>query len=178
MIEGSNEDPRGLVPSSRKEGFMNKSAAILHPGFLLVLVFFCLVGLPGAWIETQAHAEDSGAGYSRVDIKDGRISVSAKDAPLYLLCKDIEDKTGVRFLMQDALRGDKLSIELKNLPLLKGVKRLLAHTNYMLRFDHRNKLSEVSIVGQAEPYTPPVLRKFPQRRETPSVRRLFNRPRR
>jgi hypothetical protein len=54
---------------------------------------------------------------------------------------------------------------------------LLAHRNYLLCFDHRNKLSEVFIVGQTEHYTPPVLRKPPPRREIPRVRRSFNRPR-
>ena len=113
-----------------------------------------------------------------MDIKDGRISVSAKDVPLHLLCKDIEDKSGIRFKIQDALLGNKLSIELKNFPLLKGVKRLLAHTNYMLCFDHRNKLSEVFIAGKMEGYTLPALRKLPPRREILRARRLVNRPRR
>jgi|GEM_PF-4258115 len=156
---------------------MNHSLQTLHPGLLFLLVFFCLACLPGVWIESQARAEEDGAGYSRVDIKDGRISVSAKDVPLELLCKDIEEKSSVRFRIQDALLSDKLSIELKDLPLLKGVKRLLVHMNYMLYFDHRNRLSEVYIVGQGEPYTPPVLRKPPSRREILRSRRLFNRAR-
>jgi len=54
---------------------------------------------------------------------------------------------------------------------------LLVHMNYMLYFDHRNRLSEVYIVGQGEPYTPPVLRKPPSRREILRSRRLFNRAR-
>lgn len=112
-----------------------------------------------------------------MDIKDGRISVSAKEVPLEILCKAIENKSGIRFRIQEALLGDKLTIELKDLSLLKGVKRLLAHMNYMLCFDQRNKLSEVFIVGQTEHYTPPVLRKPPSRREIPRIRRLFNRPR-
>ena len=156
---------------------MNHPLRTPHPGLLLLLVFFCLGCLPELWMEAQARAEEDGAGYSRVDIKDGRISVSAKDVPLELLCKDIEEKSGVRFRVQDALLGDKLSIELKDLPLLKGVKRLLVHVNYMLCFDHRNRLSEVFIVGQGEPYTPPVLRKLPSRREILRSRRLFNRAR-
>ena len=146
-------------------------------GLLGLLLFFCLGCLPGVWIEAQARAQENGTGRSRVDIKDGRISVSANDVPLELLCKEIESKSGIRFKIQDALLGDHLSIELKDLPLLKGIKRLLAHMNYMLCFDHRNKLSEVFIVGQAEHYTPPVLRKPPLRREIPRVRRVFNRPR-
>jgi len=128
-------------------------------------------------MEAQVRAQETGAGYSRVDIKDGRISVSAKDVPLQLLCKDIEDKSGIRFRIQDGVLGDKLSIELKDLSLLKGVKRLLAHMNYMLTFDHRNKLSVVFIAGQAEHYTPPVLRKPPLRRDVTRIRRLPNRPR-
>ena len=156
---------------------MNRSVATRHPGFLLLLVFFCLGGLPGAWMEAQARAQETGAGYSKVDIKDGTISVSAKDVPLQLLCKDIENKSGIRFRIQDAVLGDKLSVELKDLSLLKGVKRLLAHMNYMLTFDHRNKLSVVFIAGQAEHSTPPVLRKPPLRRDVTRIRRLPNRPR-
>lgn len=110
-------------------------------------------------------------------MKDGRMSVSAKDAPLEALCKDIESKSGVRFRIQDALLEDRLSVEIKDLPLLKGLKRLLAHVNYMFCFDNRNRLSEVLIVGRSEPYTPPVLRKPPLRRELPRVRRTFSRPR-
>jgi len=154
---------------------MNPLLQTRPPGLLFLLIVFCLGCLPGAWMEAQARAEENGTGTSRVDIKDGRISVSAKEVPLELLCKEIENKSGIRFRIQDALLGDNLSIELKDLPLLKGVKRLLAHMNYMLCFDHRNKLSEVFIVGQAEHYTPPVLRKPPLRREIPRVRRVFNR---
>jgi hypothetical protein len=158
---------------------MNHSLPAQHRALMLLLVFFCLWGLPGLWMEAQARAEENGAGHSRVDIKDGRISVSAKDIPLKLLCKDIENESGVRFRIQEArLADNKLTIELKDLPLLKGIKRLLAHMNYMLTFDHRNKLSVVFIAGQAEHYTPPVLRKPPLRRDVIRIRRLPNRPRR
>jgi hypothetical protein len=156
---------------------MNHSLQTQHPGLLFLLIFFCLGSSPGPWIGAQARAEENGAAYSRVAIKDGRISVSAKDVPLELLCKDIEKKSGVRFRIQDAFLGGKLSIELKDLPLLKGIKRLLVHANYMLCFDHRNRLSEVFIVGQAEPYTRPVLKKLPLRRDGGRIRRLFNRAR-
>lgn len=156
---------------------MNRSVVTRHPGFLLLLVFFCLGSLPGLWMEAQALAEETGAGYSKVNINDGTISVSAKDVPLQLLCKEIENKSGIRFRIQDSVIGDKLSIELKDLSLLKGVKRLLAHMNYMLTFDHQNKLSVVFIAGQAEHYTPPVLRKPPLRRDVTRIRRLPNRPR-
>ena len=156
---------------------MNPSLQKQPPRLLLLLILVCLGSLPALWMEAQARAEDNRAGYSRVDIKDGRISVSAKDVPLELVCKDIEEKSNVRFRIQDALLSDKLTIELKDLPLLKGVKRLLVHMNYMLYFDHRNRLSEVFILGQGEPYTPPVLKKPPSRREILRSRRLFNRAR-
>ena len=154
---------------------MNHSLPRQHPKLFFLVIFFCLGCLAGFWTETQALAEENGAASSRVNIKDGRISVSAKDVPLELLCKDIESKSGIRFRIQDAVLGDKLSIELKDLPLLKGLRRLLERVNYMLCFDERKKLSEVFIVGQAAPYTPPVLRKPPSRREIPSFRRTFNR---
>jgi hypothetical protein len=156
---------------------MNHSHPTRHPRLFFLLVFFCLGCLPGLWIGAQARAEEDGTGFSKVEIQDGRISVSAKDVPLELLCRAIEEKSGVRFRIQDALLTDKLSIELKDLPLLKGVKRMLVHVNYMLCFDHRNRLSEIFIVGQAEPYTPPVLRKLPPQRGEGRIRRLFNRAR-
>jgi type II secretory pathway component GspD/PulD (secretin) len=127
-------------------------------------------------MQAQALAEETGAGSSKVDIQDGKISVSAKDIPLRLLCEEIEHKSGIRFRIQDALLGDKLSIELKDIPLLKGLKRLLAHVNYMLCFDHRNKITEVLIAGRSERYTPPVLRKPTPQRDLPRVRRSFSRP--
>lgn len=156
---------------------MNHSLQTPHPGLLFLLLFFCLGCLPGFRIGAQARAEENGADYSGVDIKDGRISVSAKDIPLELVCKDIETKSGVHFRIQDALLEDKLSIEFKVLPLLKGVKRLLAHVNYMLCFDHRNRLSEVFIVGRSERHTPPVLKRYTPRRGGVSIRRSFNRGR-
>jgi hypothetical protein len=155
---------------------MNHSLQRQHRELLFLLIFFCLGCFPGLWIEAQARAAENGADYSRVDIKDGRISVSAKDVPLELLCKNIEKKSGVRFRIQEALLGDRLSIELKDLPLLRGVKRLLAHLNYMLCFDHRNRLSEVFIVGRSERHTPPILKRYTPRRGGVSIRRLFNRP--
>jgi len=156
---------------------MNHSLQIQRPGLLFVLIFFCLGWLPEAWLAAQARAEENGAGYSGVNIKDGTISVSAKDVPLELLCKEIENKSGIRFKIQDALLRNRVSIELANLPLLKGVKRLLAHMNYMLSFDHRNKLSEVLIVGETERHPPSVLRKLPPRRDVTRIRSLLNRPR-
>jgi hypothetical protein len=154
---------------------MNHSFQKQHPPLLFLLALFCLWGLLGRWGEAQALAE--GTGYSSVSMKDGRMSVSAKDAPLESLCKDIESKSGVRFRIQDSLLEDKLSVEIKDLPLLKCLKRLLARVNYMFCFDNRNRLSEVLIVGRSEPYAPPVLRKPPLRRDIPRVRRSFNRPR-
>lgn len=144
----------------------------------MILVFFCLGSLPGLRTEPQAFAGEMESGTSKVDIQNGRISVSAKDTPLRLLCKDIEDKSGIRFRIQDALLGDRLSVEFENFPMLKGVKRLLAHMNYMLCFDHRNKLSEVFIVGRTERYPPRLLRKPPLPRNLPRVRPLSNRGRR
>ena len=117
---------------------MNPSLPKQYRSLLLILVFFCLGCLPGPWTEATAFAEGTWPGTSTVDIRDGRISVSAKDIPLPLLCKDIEAKLGIRFRIQEPLLGDKLSIELKDVPLLKGLKRLLMHVNYMFCFDHRN----------------------------------------
>jgi type II secretory pathway component GspD/PulD (secretin) len=128
-------------------------------------------------MEAQALAEETGAGPSKVDIRDGRISLSAKDIPLRLLCQEIEDKSGIRFRIQDALRGDKLSIELKDIPLLKGLKRLLSHVNYIFCFDDRNRLTEVLIAGRAEHHSHPVIKKPPPRHDLPRIRRTFSRPR-
>jgi hypothetical protein len=154
---------------------MNPSPPTQHARRFFLLVFFCLACMPRLWGGALAWAEEI-TGDSNVEIQNGRISVSAKDVPLELLCKAIEEKSGVRFKIQDALLTDKLSVELKDLPLLKGVKRLLVHVNYMLCFDHRNRLSEVFIVGRAEHYTPPVLRKPPPRPGVVRARRLSNRP--
>jgi hypothetical protein len=154
---------------------MNHSLLKQHPWLFFLLAFLCLGCLPGLWGGAHAQTEEI-TGSSNVEIQKGRISVSAKDIPLELLCKAIEEKSGVRFRIQDALLTDKLSIELKDLPLLKGVKRLLVHMNYMLCFDQRNRLSEVFIVGRVEHYTPPVLRKPPPRPGVIRARRLSNRP--
>ena len=155
---------------------MNHLLQTQRPGLWFLLIFFFLGWLLEAWLEAQARAEEDGAGYSSVNIKNGTISVSAKDVPLELLCKDIGNRSGIRFKIEDALLKNRVSIELKNLPLLKGVKRLLAHKNYMLSFDHQNKLSEVFIVGQTERHTPSVLRKLPPRRDVTRIRNLLNRP--
>jgi hypothetical protein len=146
-----------------------------HPRLFFLLVFLFVGFLPGLQGWDHAQAEEITGG-SNVKIQNGRISVSAKDIPLQLLCKAIEDKSGVRFRIQDALLTDKLSVELRDLPLLKGVKRLLVHMNYMLCFDQRNRLSEVFIVGRVEHYTPPVLRKPYRRPGVIRARRVPNRP--
>jgi hypothetical protein len=153
---------------------MNYSPPSHHPGLFFLLVFLfagCLPGLQG-WDHAQAEEITRG---SNVKIQNGRISMSAKDIPLEILCKAIEEKSGVRFRIQDALLTDKLSVELRDLPLLKGVKRLLVHMNYMLCFDRRNRLSEVFIVGRVEHYTPPVSRKPSRRPGVVRARRLPNR---
>lgn len=157
---------------------MNSSLPTPCRSLLLILIFFCLGCLPGLWTKPRALAGEREAGTSQVDIQDERISVSAKDIPLRLLCQDIEDKSGIRFRIQDALLGDRLSIEFENFPILKGIKRLLAHMNYMLCFDQRNKLSEVFIVGRTELSPSRSLRKPLSPQNLPRVRRLSNRGRR
>lgn len=147
----------------------NQYLKSFHP--LIVLFLGCLWGLG---VEAQAIAQEDGAESSIVDIREGRISVSAKNVPLMLLCRDIEEKSGVRFRTQDSLLGDNLSIDFKNFPLLEGIERLLAHVNYLLYFDHRNKLSEVFILRQEKPYSPAVLRKPLSRRGVLGARSSLN----
>jgi hypothetical protein len=154
---------------------MNQSPLSHHPRLFFLLVILSVGCLPGLQDWDHVQAEEITGG-SNVKIQNGRISVSAKDIPLELLCKAIEEKSGVRFRIQDALLADKLSVELRDLPLLKGVKRLLVHMNYMLCFDQRNRLSEVFIVGRVEHYTPPVSRKPSPRPGVVRARRLPNRP--
>ena len=154
---------------------MNHYPLTRHPRLFLLLVLLCLGCLPGLQGWVHAQAEEITAG-SSLKIQNGRISVSAKEIPLELLCKAIEEKSGVRFRIQDALLTDKLSVELRDVPLLKGVERLLVHMNYMLYFDQRNRLSEVFIVGRVEHYTPPVSRRPLPRRGAVRTRRLPNRP--
>jgi type II secretory pathway component GspD/PulD (secretin) len=110
-----------------------------------------------------------------VEIRNGRISVSAKEVPLEVLCKDIETRSGVRFNIESALVGKKLSTEFKNLSLLKGIKRLLARMNYMICFDELNKLSEVFIVRRSEPNPLPVMRRYTPPRGGAGIRRPLNR---
>jgi hypothetical protein len=83
-----------------------------------------------------------------VTIRDGRMSVDLKEAPLLDIAKDIENQAGISFRGDESLLEETVSVSFKDLPLEEGIRRILANLNYSFMFDKQGKIATVMIMSQ------------------------------
>jgi len=100
------------------------------------------------------YAGDEEQSERRVVFQEGLLSVSTEECPLGILLKDIENEIDVRFLVNESVRGEKVSLAFESQPLLKGLKKILSRTSYLLVFDGASQLSQVIVVQKRGAYLP------------------------
>ncbi|MFH1931738.1 MAG: hypothetical protein ABIN18_09150 [Pseudomonadota bacterium] len=92
------------------------------------------------------HAQNSSQQY-RINYDKGLLSLSAKKANLEMLLTDLSKKTGIPFRFPRNLKN-QITIRLSNVPLRKGLRRLLKDQNYALIYKG-SAISEVYIVPKS-----------------------------
>ena len=91
----------------------------------------------------------------QVELNFGRRTLSARirEAPLREVIATIEKK-GIWFKLwfkgRESVLNEKVSVRFKDLPLKKGLERILSTLNHSLVFDHNGVLSGVILLGKPE----------------------------
>lgn len=88
----------------------------------------------------------NGANPVRVD--GDRLSVHAEGMFLGELLTVIEDMTGVQFTFDELVATDKIFLDFKDLPLTKGIKKIIYPHSYARIYDKTGKLRKVIILGR------------------------------
>lgn len=97
-------------------------------------------------VTSLTHAQNSNKKY-RINYDKGLLSLSAKKANLEMLLTDLSKKTGIPFRLPKKLKS-QITIRLSNVPLRKGLRRLLKDQNYALIYKG-SAISEVYIVAKS-----------------------------
>ncbi len=106
--------------------------------YCLLLCFFCFVG--GVAIH-PAMAQDATA--------DPLISLTAQNKPLGDVLEIIAQDTGYRFNLNGRWKEHPVSATITNLPLEKGLKRLLRSLNHSIVWDS-DKIVTITVFGKAD----------------------------
>jgi len=70
-----------------------------------------------------------------VTYHEGRLSVRAKQMPLVRILQEVSHRTGLEVRVLSTLQ-EEVSVMFAGIPLLDGLRRLLAPVNYLFVFDH------------------------------------------
>ena len=111
----------------------------MKPIFYLILCFFFFVG--SATIPS-AIAQDATA--------DPMISLTAQNEPLGDVLETISRDTGYRFNLNGKWKAHPVSATINDLPLEKGLKRLLRSLNHSIVWES-DKLVTITVFGKADP---------------------------
>jgi hypothetical protein len=79
------------------------------------------------------------------------LSADVNKVPLKAILEELKKEKGIWFEGDEALFEEKVSVQFRDLALLDGVKRILAHLNYSLMFDKNQSLVGVIILGRLDP---------------------------
>jgi hypothetical protein len=117
------------------------------PGFAAIVVV--LVLLVGTAV---------GAAPIRAQFQDGKLSLTARAAPVPDVLKAVADKTGVRFVVDSAIKPGPITIELEAMPLERAIRNLITaipqaagHTMTYARGDKgAPKLVQVSLFAKGQ----------------------------
>ncbi len=111
----------------------------MKPIFCLLFFVFCFVG--SAAIH-PAMAQDATA--------DPMISLTAQNEPLGDVLETISRDTGYRFNLNGKWKAHPVSATINDLPLEKGLKRLLRSLNHSIVWES-DKLVTITVFGKADP---------------------------
>ena len=110
----------------------------MKPIFYLLFCFFCSVG--GVAIH-PAMAQDATA--------DPLISLTVQNEPLGDVLETITQDTGYRFNLNGKWKEHPVSATLNDLPLEKGLKRLLRSLNHSIVWES-DKIVTITVFGKAD----------------------------
>ena len=111
----------------------------MKPFSCLIFCLFCLIG--SAAIH-PAMAQDTTA--------DPLISLTAQNEPLGDVLETISRDTGYRFNLNGKWKAHPVSATINDLPLEKGLKRLLRSLNHSIVWES-DKLVTITVFGKADP---------------------------
>jgi hypothetical protein len=80
--------------------------------------------------------------------RDPRFSVEVRDIPLAQVLNQVSRETGCRFEVDPAWNQHPVTASFRNLPLGKGLKRILSDLNHALVYESRQVI-KIVIFGQA-----------------------------
>jgi hypothetical protein len=86
-----------------------------------------------------------------VAIVGERISVRAMGVPLGELLEMIERETGIQFEVDEGILEEKIFVDLTDLPLSEGIKKILPALNHAILYGPSGKIRRVVLIGRAKP---------------------------
>ncbi len=148
---------RRSSPSGRpkKKRRMHKRRTLV----LFLLVFFA--GIPvfaaAAGREGETTGDEGTAlqseiprPLSRVEVKNGRLSVELVDAGFVEVMQAISEKSGIKMEIAGGVYAKTVTTSFSGLDLERGIARLLSlvkEKNYMIRYDSKGMVSKVEVYG-------------------------------
>lgn len=99
----------------------------------LAVSMILLAGLAAAedTVADNPAPPQAAPGYLYVEIADGVATVAARNAPVKALLEEIARQSGLVFVLYDPL-DERITTELRRLPLPEVISRLLRHRNFAL----------------------------------------------
>ena len=123
--------------------------------FLLVFlvgvrVFAAAAGREGetAGDEGTAVQRETPKPFSRVEVKNGRLSVELVDAGFGEVMQAISEKSGIKMEIVGGVYAKTVTTSFSDLDLERGIARLLSlvkEKNYMIRYDTKGMVSKVEV---------------------------------
>ena len=134
-----------------------------------ILALFCVPIF--LWSNTLSFAS-VGNGEINIEFRGESMSAELKGASLEQVLETLKREKGIWFEAPKSLLEEKVSISFKDLPLEKGMRRILSHINHVLFFNQDNRLVGLFIVGEGKLSMPLAQNPFAAHKEVPPPRPL------
>ena len=110
-----------------------------------------LVILPLVVLSGIGLASNGSVASPNVAIVGDRISVQAMGVPLGELLEAIEQETGIQFEVDEGILEEKIFVDLADLPLSEGIKKIIPSLNHAIVYGPSGKIRRVVLIGQGKP---------------------------
>ena len=97
-------------------------------------------------ISTVLRAQE---GKIYLTFKDQTLSADLEEAPLKVIINRFKEEKGIWFKGKESLLDEKVSLQFKDLPIEKGLQRILSDMNYSLLFDKDANVVGVILIGKS-----------------------------
>lgn len=109
------------------------------------IVFFCVGSFSNA---------SSGKGEIDINFRGENISAELQEVPLRLIFEKLKREKGVWFKGDESLLDRKVFVRFKDLPLHKGLKRILSDIDHVFIFDKDQRLVGLYIFSKSGSFNP------------------------